>query len=256
MPNFTKFQRDILAELYDIDNLNTRERLFAGLQENHPNSKISKAMVAEYVREWKKPKTSFVEDPVLTENHETDKKHRYNPSTGFYLDKNFDNYEASRLVDISKLVDSLFFVHKLQKFSKDTEDKSSKGLVDLMTEHKANELLQLFFNMTLASLNSILTNKQMRGDLLRALDIKNIQEDIFLINKGLFGDEEEKEKARLEYEQNHEQSEESGDESEEEAEEIEKEKPVKLKHHLINSVVPFEAKSEDVSDLRSGRVFI
>ena len=91
MPNFTKFQRDILDELCDIDNLNTRESLFAGIQENHPNSKISKAMVAKYVRERKKPKTSFVEyvseDPVVTENHETDKKHRYNPSTGFYLDK-------------------------------------------------------------------------------------------------------------------------------------------------------------------------
>ena len=220
-------------------------------------------MVAEYVRERKKPKTSFVEqgseDPVVTENHKTEKKHEkhmYNPNTKFYLDDKIDNYEASRLLDISKLVDSLFFVHNLQKLSKDTEDNSPKGLVDLMTEKKADELLQLFFNMTLASLNSILTNEQMRGDLLRALDIKNIQNDIFLINKGLFGSEEEKEEARLEYKQDHEQSEESGDESEEEAEDIEKEKPVKLKHHLIDSVAPFEVPKEEVSRLRKEKYFV
>ena len=78
MPNFTKYQRDILDELYDIDNLNTRKSLFAGIQENHPNWKISKAMVAEYVRERKRPKISFVEhvseDAVVMENHETEKK--------------------------------------------------------------------------------------------------------------------------------------------------------------------------------------
>ena len=96
----------------------------------------------------------------------------------------------------------------------------------------------------------------MRGDLLRALDIKNIQNDIFLINKGLFGSEEEKEEARLEYEQDHEQSEESGDESEEEAEDIEKEKPVKLKHHFIDSVAPFEVPKEEVPSLRNEKYFI
>ena len=61
MPNLTKYQKNVLDSLYDIDNMNTRESLFAAIQENHPESKISKAMVADYVREKKKPKTTFVE---------------------------------------------------------------------------------------------------------------------------------------------------------------------------------------------------
>ena len=77
MPNLTKYQKNVLDSLYDIDNMNTRESLFAAIQENHPESKISKAMVADYVREKKKPKTTFVEqvseDPVVTEKHEPEK---------------------------------------------------------------------------------------------------------------------------------------------------------------------------------------
>ena len=94
MPSLTKYQKNVLESLYDIDNMNTRESLFAAIQENHPESKISKAMVADYVREKKKPKTTFVEhvseDSVVTENHEPEKKHLFNPSTGFYLDNKFD----------------------------------------------------------------------------------------------------------------------------------------------------------------------
>ena len=48
-----------------------------------------------------------------------------------------------------------------------------------MTETKVDELLQLFFNMTLASINVRVTNERMEDDLLEALDTKNIQNDIF-----------------------------------------------------------------------------
>ena len=253
MPNLTKFQKDILDSLYDRSNLNTRESLFAGVQENHEDAKISKAMVADYVRERKKPKTSFVEqvseDPVVTEKHEPEKKHLYNPST-------------HRLVDLSKLVDCLYNMHKVQKLGKENTDKKTpRGLVDLITEQKTDELLQLFFNITLASINSILTNDTMRDDLLRALDIKDIQDDISLLNKGVFGSEEEKEEAKLEYELQHKESEASNDEKsneseDEEEQEIETHKVKKVQHRLINTVEPFEVKTEEVSNLRSGKVFV
>ena len=142
------------------------------------------------------------------------------------------------------------------------ESKTPRGLVELMTEKKADEMLQLFFNITLASINSILTNDTMRDDLLRALDIKDIQDDLSLLNKGVFGSEEEKEGAKLEYELKHEESEaldddEESDKSEdEEEEEIEKHNVKKVKHHLIDSVAPFKAKPEDVSDLRGNKIYV
>ena len=90
------------------------------------------------------------------------------------------------------------------------------------------------------------------------MDQKNIQNDIFLTNKELFG--EEKEEAQLEYELEHSENKASSDdskfESEEEAEEIEKEKPVKLKHRLTDSGPSFEVKAEEVSELRSNKIFI
>ena len=266
MPNLTKFQKDILDSLYDHSNLNTRESLFAGVQENHEDAKISKAMVADYVRDRKKSKTTFVEqvseDPVVTEKHEPEKKHLYNPSTGFYLDSKFDEIETHRLVDLSKLVDCLYNMHKVQKLGKENTDKKTpRGLVDLITEQKTDELLQLFFNITLASINSILTNDTMRDDLLRALDIKDIQDDISLLNKGVFGSEEEKEEAKLEYELQHDESEASNDEESDESEdeeeqEIETHKVKKVQHRLINTVEPFEVKTEEVSDIRSGIRFV
>jgi len=190
------------------------------------------------------------------------KKHLYNPSTGDYLDNKFDEIETHRLVDLSKLVDCLYNMHKVQKLGKENTDKKTpRGLVDLITEQKTDELLQLFFNITLASINSILTNDTMRDDLLRALDIKDIQDDISLFNKGVFGSEEEKEGAKLEYELKHEESEASNDEESDESEdeeeqEIETHKVKKVQHRLINTVEPFEVKTEEVSDLRSGKVFV
>ena len=66
---------------------------------------------------------------------------------------------------------------------------------------------------------------------------------------------------KLEYKLKHKESEASNDEeesdkSEEEAEEIEKHKMKKVKHHFIDSVAPFEVRTEQVSDLRPGRVFV
>ena len=65
--------------------------------------------------------------------------------------------------------------------------------------------------------NEILTNQTMRDDLLQALDIKNIQNNISLINKVCTGvKEEQKKKARFEYKLEHDQSETSIDESDKE----------------------------------------
>ena len=46
------------------------------------------------------------------------------------------------------------------------------------------------------------------------------------------------------------------DESDAETDEIEKEKPVKLKHHLIDSVGPFEVTTVELSGLRHEKHFI
>ena len=64
-------------------------------------------------------------------------KLRNNPSSVFYLTNKFDNYESSCLAETSKLV-------QIQKLKTNTDNKTPRGLVDLMTEAKSDELLQLF----------------------------------------------------------------------------------------------------------------
>ena len=51
-------------------------------------------------------------------------------------------------------------------------------------------------------------------------------------------------------------SDDSESENEEETEDIEKEKPVKVKHHLINTVPPIKTNADDVDGLRKGKVFM
>ena len=79
-----------------------------------------------------------------------------------------------------------------------------------------------------------------------------------LLNAGVFESEDEKEEAKLEYKSQHKHDETSSDsESDEsEEEEIEKRKVKKVHHRLINTVEPFEAKPEDVSDLRGNKIFV
>ena len=266
MSSLTQYQLDILNKLYDVDNHNTRDDLYSAVCENYAESKISKNKVSEFIREKKKNHVQFVEhvpqhDTVTKENN-NDKKHVYVPSTGFYLDNRLDNFETSRLIDISKLVDALYHVHKIQKKSKDPDDKRPQGLLDLITERKGNELMNLLFNVTLASVNAILSNNTMRNDLMNALEITELQNNIALLNKNAFGNIEEQDEARLEYELQHEESEaldddEESDKSEdEEEEEIEKHKVKKVKHHFIDSVAPFKVKPEDVSDLRGNKIFV
>ena len=90
-------------------------------------------MVADYVRNRKKPKTLLVEhisdNPIRTENHENEKKHDkhlYNPFSGLCLDNKFDNKKSSCLIETSKLVDSLFLVHKIQKLKMDIKNKTPR----------------------------------------------------------------------------------------------------------------------------------
>ena len=129
-----------------------------------------------------------------------------------------------------------------------------------MTEQKSNELLKLLFNVTLASVNAILENDTMCNDLMNALKINELQNNIALLNKNAFGDIEEQEEARLEYELEHSDSETNSDDSEseneEEKEDIEKEKPVKLKHHLISTVPSVKVRADEVDELRKGKVFV
>ena len=264
MSSLTKYQLDILNKLYDIDNHSTRDDLYSAVIENYAEAKISKNKVSDFIREKKKNHVQFVEHvperDVVTKENDNDKKHVYVPSTGFYIDNRFDNFETSRLIDISKLVDALYHVHKIQKKSKDPDDKRPQGLLDLITEQKGNELMNLLFNVTLASVNAILSNNTMRNDLMNALEITELQNDIALLNKNAFGDDDEKEEARLEYELEHNDSETNSDDSEseneEEKEDIEKEKPVKLKHHLINTVPSIKVRADEVDELRKGKVFI
>ena len=264
MSSLTQYQLDILNKLYDVDNHNTRDDLYSAVCENYAESKISKNKVSDFIREKKKNHVQFVEhvpqhDTVTKENN-NDKKHVYVPSTGFYLDNRLDNFETSRLIDISKLVDALYHVHKIQKKSKDPDDKRPQGLLDLITEQKGNELMSLLFNVTLASVNAILSNNTMRNDLMNALEITELQNNVALLNKHAFGDDEEQEEAKLEYELQHNDSETSSDDSEseneEETEDIEKEKPEKLKHHLINVAPSIKVRSDEVDELRKGKVFV
>ena len=119
MSSLTQYQHDILNKLYDVDNHNTRDDLYSAVCENYAESKISKNKVSEFVREKKKNHVQFVEhvpqhDTVTKENN-NDKKHVYVPQTGFYLNNKYDEFETSRLIDISKLVDALYHVHKIKK---------------------------------------------------------------------------------------------------------------------------------------------
>ena len=60
-------------------------------------------------------------------------------------------------------------------------------------------MMNLLFNVTLASVNAILENDTMCNDLMNALKINELQNNIALLNKGVFGDNEEQEEAKLEY---------------------------------------------------------
>ena len=80
--------------------------------------------------------------------------------------------------------------------------------------------MNLMFNITLASINAILTNPTMWTDLMNALEITEVQNDIAITNHPCFGNIETS-------------SDDSESENEEETEEIEKEKLIKLKHHFI-----------------------
>ena len=79
-----------------------------------------------------------------------------------------------------------------------------------------------------------------------------------LLNKGVFGSEDEKEEAKLEYKSQHKHDEtSSGSESDEsEEEEIEKHKVKKVKHRLIDSVAPFQEKLKEVGNLNKGKYFV
>ena len=132
--------------------------------------------------------------------------------------------------------------------------------MDIISEKKSNKLLNLLFNVTLGSLNAILTNDTMRSDLMNALDITELQNNVALLDKHAFGDNEEQEEAKLEYELQHNDSKTSSDDSksenEKETEDIEKEKPVKLKHHLINAAPLIKVRTDEVDELRKGKFFM
>ena len=72
MHPLTKYQKDMLDSLFDYSNLNTRESLYAGVSENYPEAKVSKSMVADYLREKKKPRfiEHIAEDPIQLHKRE------------------------------------------------------------------------------------------------------------------------------------------------------------------------------------------
>ena len=136
--SLTQYQLDILNKLYDVNNHNTQDDLYSAVCENYAEAKISKNKVSDFIRGRKKNHVQFVEHvperDVVTKENDNDKKHVYVPSTGFYLDNQLDDFETLRLIDISKRVDALYHVHKIQKTPKDPDDKRPQGLLDLITE--------------------------------------------------------------------------------------------------------------------------
>ena len=107
-------------------------------------------------------------------------------------------------------------ISNIQKKLKDPTDKTPQSLVNLITEKKTNKLMNLLFNVRLEIVNAILENDTMRKDLLNALEITELQNNIALLNKGVF---EGRNEAKSEYELEHDDSETCSDDSEYENEE-------------------------------------